>query len=690
MASSNNTFSDVPTRVEPYPLKPAHGRIYNTLDWLGFDVDEPAKLTKNLSNRSADILEARRLFDKGEINAAELGLRTGGAVVGGVADAFAGTVDMVTPDRITEPLGDAIGSGVLWGMDKTGATEYMQNNPRHGTNIMAGMEVLGGLPALKALRYMDGKEVRHESTHGGFLSGPSNYIPNYYGIDNKFEPNSLLEEYMFRGVTGANMAFRENPNNPIVKTLEAAANVTGKAFDKVPILRIGSSMGRSMLNALNFKGGTEGLSLARKIVGFGTWGMKEGMASLLTLSQPSARALWKEQGINQHGQKLISKHMQDALIEAKEKSIEQGKKVHVTQTRAFEKAVAQSIYMRYVGEQAGRGGKYNDAYKQVFDKSTFGGILENTEAEYLRAIKAMDNTTANKVGVTAKGANKYGPTTKVNVPEEVNSLAYQHMSRIWKIPPTQARPQIGRETRDTSFLVVKKPRGSGGDHQSSVYHSKFNTQLEQAHKWATAQKLKAANGATPEPLTDVDLYLALTRKINKKGKSVNAYSEHGLSVLSKDLADVEANGLWLQQSGSGRAIVEGGINRLTKYSADGNIISYISDQMNFLENMPVLGDFLNKTLNVNEITMTPPITHNVLKSVNRNKKSGTISEGGNNVTSRDMEKLAEAKASASGIAGEVGTNVVNTGLGGILTSQMSSEPETQAFNYNNRFNNLQI
>ena len=161
-------------------------------------------------------------------------------------------------------------------------------------------------------------------------------------------------------------------------------------------------------------------------------------------------------------------------------------------------------------------------------------------------------------------------------------------------------------------------------------------------------------------------------------------------MLSKDLADVEANGLWLQQSGSGRAIVEGGINRLTKYSADGNIISYISDQMNFLENMPVLGDFLNKTLNVNEITMTPPITHNVLKSVNKDKKSGTISEGGNKLTSEDMKKLAEAKASASGIAGEVGTNVVNTGLGGILTSQMSSEPETQAFNYNNRFNNLQI
>lgn len=55
-----------------------------------------------------------------------------------------------------------------------------------------------------------------------------------------------------------------------------------------------------------------------------------------------------------------------------------------------------------------------------------------------------------------------------------------------------------------------------------------------------------------------------------------------------------------------------------------------------------------------------------------------------------MGKLVNAKASVSGIAGEVGTNVVNTGLGGILTSQMSSEPETQAFNYNNRFNNLQI
>lgn len=718
MANTDN--SDVPTRVKPYAAQPTHGVVYNTLDWLGFDVEEPAKLTKALEQRGRDFDEVSRASSAGEINSGEALLRKSGAIVGGFADSFAGTVDMVTPDRITEPLGEAVGSGVQWGMDKTGATEYMQNNPRAAYNIMAGMEVLGGIPTLKGLSLLDGKKVRPENTHGGLLSSPSNYIPNFYKIDDEFAPNSLVEEYVLRGVTGANLAFKENPNNPIVKTLSTSANVVGKALDKVPVLKLGSSFGRKVVNALNFKNGKEGLALTRKIVSFGTWGMKEGMQALMTLSQPSARALWKEQGVNKRGQKLISKHMEEALVEAKEKSISSGKAVHITETRAFEKAVAQSIYMRYIGEQAGRKGNYNEAYNEVFDKSTFGGVTENSEAAYLNAIKGMDNVEATKIGVTAKGKDKFGPTSVVEVSDEVNSQAYKHMSDIWGIAPIRPRPQVGGDVPDGSFLIVKKPRGTGGDHQSSVYHSKFNHSLNKAHQKATGKKLKAAHarareqayqavidsGGTktaateamknvnvknivPEALTDADLFIELTRK--KQGTNKPYYDD--VSMRSTDIADVEANGLWFSQSGSGRAVVEGGINRLSKFTADGNIVSYISDQHNFLENMPVLGKLLGKSLEVDEITMTPPITHNIIKW-NKDavqKKRGTDSGSSSNLTADTMEKLADVKPSGVGVAKEAGKNVVNASIAGGLFNQMKTEEEKpEPFNYNNRFNNLQL
>ena len=71
MANTDN--SDVPTRVKPYAAQPTHGVIYNTLDWLGFDVEEPAKLTKALEQRGRDLDEVSRASSAGEINSGDVG-----------------------------------------------------------------------------------------------------------------------------------------------------------------------------------------------------------------------------------------------------------------------------------------------------------------------------------------------------------------------------------------------------------------------------------------------------------------------------------------------------------------------------------------------------------------------------------------------------------------------------------------
>ena len=109
--------------------------------------------------------------------------------------------------------------------------------------------------------------------------------------------------------------------------------------------------------------------------------------------------------------------------------------------------------------------------------------------------------------------------------------------------------------------------------------------------------------------------------------------------------------------------------------------------------MPVLGKLLGKSLEVDEITMTPPITHNIIKW-NKDavqKKRGTDSGSSSNLTADTMEKLADVKPSGVGVAKEAGKNVVNASIAGGLFNQMKTEEEKpEPFNYNNRFNNLQL
>jgi hypothetical protein len=591
-----------------------------------FDTEEWGKLTESLGNRYDNVKNSNSEAERGDLSQGTAAFRNVGEVAGGIGDIVGAGFDFLTPDAITEPIQEAIGTGVQYGMDKTGATEWMQQNPEYAKNIEAGMNILGVIPMARAVPNI----AKGAANARGMLnSSPSNFIPNFYGIDNPNVPNTFAEGLFQSAVTKASRTIDSNRDNFIGNSLKSAHNLMSK--NKVT-KKVGD-FGLKQISRFDVDG-KQAMAMSRKVVSSAKWAITESAKALATLTVPQARALWKEQGVNQAGQKLIKEHLDNAAVEVAEARM-QGKPTSIEQTRSFQKAVAQGIFMRYVGEQAGRKGGVSEGYDRIFEASTFGGIMPVRPDAYLESIKSLQNIAFRK---DANG-KQIGPERAVNVPDEVNSQAFDHMLAVWKISPEQAKD---------AFLVVKKPQGSGGDHASSVYHSKFNKSLRDSHARAT----KAAKKENRK-LNDVDLYNELTR-LKPDGKT-RVYPDVNMRSLSPE--DVQAKGLWFTQSGSGRAVVEGGINRLSNFKANGGLTAYISDEHNFLENIPVLGRALNKSLPVREITMTPPISFNVLnKSKGIHKGFGTRNADkgklDNTVNSGDLETIANARPSPQALNAE--------------------------------------
>ncbi len=567
--------------------------------------EEWGKLTDNYNAQVAKDEENKRLLTSGRITEGEYALRKLGAAGATLGDVVARTGDALTPDFITDPIADKIEQGITWGMDASGATDYLRDNPRFAGNLEGGLGLLdaAGLKGVKAFN-------TKSKDRGGVLSTPSNYIDNFYGIDRPDLPNSRAEDAVEAAISGATSVNDSSLGIGLKLPLGKAAVPLSKRLD--------------LLNNPEKK-----TALARKIVGFANWGKNSVFPLLKNLGSAEAKALWREQGINKNGQKLIKD-----LLDQAEAKVASGKTTDILSTREMEKAVAQSIYMRYIGEQAGRKGNYSKDYQEVFDKSTFGGIMPNSKAAYLEASGALEN-----LATKGKGYRR------INVPENQRARAYDHVQDIWGMD-------------ENSVLVVKKPKGTGGDHASSVYFSKMNGPVRSL--------LSTVEGKVKRQATTEELYNEL---INKK--DLKKYK--GITVLNKSLEDAMENGLWITQSSSGRAVVEGGINRVSLLKPTGEIISFISDEHNFMENLPILGPILKKSLPIREITITPPIVGHI----KGNKKYTTqeaIGDEGNKVDPESLRALSEAKPTPEGVAQakrDIRTTQQDVGM---LTGSLALDP----------------
>jgi hypothetical protein len=99
---------------------------------------------------------------------------------------------------------------------------------------------------------------------------------------------------------------------------------------------------------------------------------------------------------------------------------------------------------------------------------------------------------------------------------------------------------------------------------------------------------------------------------NEKRPKNSPNREAGFKVLNPDVEHAKKNGLWLQSSFVGDAVVEGGVNVITKVMPSGRAISFISDVHDFLEKAPVVGKVLGKAFPETNLAVVGPLHQDVL------------------------------------------------------------------------------
>jgi hypothetical protein len=172
---------------------------------------------------------------------------------------------------------------------------------------------------------------------------------------------------------------------------------------------------------------------------------------------------------------------------------------------------------------------------------------------------------------------------------------------------------------------VKKNTGIGGNHGSDAIKNK-----NKVHTYV--KKLYASEGIT-DP---IEIYNHL-KSLSKED------FPSGVVMLNKSAEDVALNGLWLSSSHVGNAVVEGGINVMTKILPNQRAMSFVSDVHDFLEKVPVLGKVLDKALPNGEMSITPPIFSDLRAPVVKKADTmGDVTALNPNQTGRVTDEMLDA------------------------------------------------
>lgn len=302
---------------------------------------------------------------------------------------------------------------------------------------------------------------------------------------------------------------------------------------------------------------------AREKVGsFVEWGLDGVQRATEQTVSPSARALYREQGIN--------RTMQDVARDARVSGLNRDKAKAVAQVQASGTLIP---------DQAGRVGPKSP---DVIDLERRSFLTEPVPAKggaYTSLIKEND----------LKG--KYETGGKVGVSDKDLSIIDEHVGTVWK-------DAKGKPLKESEGAHIRIKNAGAGDQITGAHHADFVSKSG-VHKTFSKLFKDGKNHSLEEMHKIVD---------NLEGGNLRLHPK------SKTLEDVEKNGLWVTGSFSGTAITEGGVNFIAKIKPNGRVMSVVSDEHNFLEKMPAVGKVLEKALPNRSVSVTPPMHFDLKKN----------------------------------------------------------------------------
>jgi hypothetical protein len=438
------------------------------------------------------------------------------------------------------------------------------------------------------------------------------------GFDMMFAPTNLVGSGLFangvrtaRNIAGAN-SLRGNTvgaaKNFIPNNYGPSGTARPTVVDELMVGRVpGVQDAQQAANA------------REKVGSFVRWAGDSVARGVQQTISPSARALYREQGINR------------TMQETAKTALETGA------SRDTAKAVAQNQASgMLIPNQAGRVGPKAPAVKNLEDRSFLTEPVPAESGAYKGLVK--DNKLKGK---REKGGN-------VGIADKDLEIVDEHIGKVWK-----DRNGVPLNESDGAHIRIKN--AGAGDQITGAHHADF-----------------VAKSGVHRTFS----------KLFKDGKNHSLEEMHGildnldkgnlrLHPKSKTMEDVEKNGLWVTGSFSGTAITEGGVNFIAKISPNGRVMAVVSDEHNFLEKIPVVGKVLEEALPNRSVSATPPMHFDLKK--NKEKIKSVQPENKTNVK-ESLFDIATAKPSANLVRAE---QQVNAGAAmtatGLLTGGSKNE-----------------
>jgi len=299
---------------------------------------------------------------------------------------------------------------------------------------------------------------------------------------------------------------------------------------------------------------------SQKLVGTAEVG-KTGLGNFArTIVDPEAMALFRSEGINQ---KMLTNQK---FLSPKDREIE---------------AVHRAFYNAHILEQSGRVGK-KQVLQDFAQNLGVHGYQPYTKGSYHKLSK------------------NYGGGVKEATKAE-HKYIEKHITTVWEdkgfIKKVLGKKGVAFKDADRTKIFIKK-----GGHQDKgrAVGSRSGMHYDDITLGSKTFNDIAETIGTQKPKTLKELKRILDNGKYREGKPTFTIDE-------------KTGNVWTSFSKTGTSITEGGVNAVAGFKLNGKFVLTVSDEHNFLENLPIVGYFLKKALPNRLLAVTPPMVDDLAK-----------------------------------------------------------------------------